>query len=330
MVKDRICFIGLLTVSCCAGRVDTHPENLHHSVMRMSNWEPLKYVGKLLTIILAAVSVGCFEGSTVVKVKRDGSGIIHVRNHTAALLLNDKPAEGADGKVPTEEELIAYASKLGPDVTFQSFKKTNNRSGWPGYEVIYAFEDINTVQIESLMIPDKESKNKPNPEEVEVLGGKGGGFKFRMDDGMLTIVSLSPFWTPDSAGKGESEPTGALEGAVDPFADEPVSEVTKGLEVSLTSGVSGIQGKLVQAMLKGARLGFFVEVDGEIASTDAQFRKENLITLIDLELEKAFTGITSLEKSMKAAKTQEEAQELVNEAAGIVMDVRPEISVTLK
>lgn len=156
---------------------------------------------------------------------------------------------------------------------------------------------------------------------------KGSDFRFRMTDGKLTIVSGAPLWSPPAVEESNTaEPE--LAGAVDPFAAKPALEETPG--IAITSGFSRAEGKLAEAMLKGARMGFFVEIDGKIATTDAHLRSENLITVIDLELDKAVAGAKNLEASMKTAKTFEEAQALADSIAGMNFDLKPEISVVFK
>ncbi|MEZ5329151.1 MAG: hypothetical protein R3F19_29235 [Verrucomicrobiales bacterium] len=292
--------------------------------MKKSRLESLSRLLQMITVLAAALLIGCIESSVVVKVKKDGSGILHMRTHTAALVFNGEEADNNDENIPNREKLIAHAGKLGKGVTLQSFKKSKNRSGWPGFEVIYAFDDINDVEVHSLMISDDDEKaNQKNGFD------KGNDFRFRMTDGKLTIVSNSPLWSPSTVEADESAEL-ALVGAVDPFADKPALEESAGISIDLTSAFSGAEGKLAEAMLKGARMGFFVEVDGEIASTDAHFRRENLITLVDLELDKAVAGARNLEASMKSAKTVEEAQALADKMAGMNFDLKPEISVVFK
>ena len=114
----------------------------------------------LLPVALGLLGIlgltGCLEESTVVKISKDGSGLIHTRKYE-----NTQAGKGLLGGLgggedqgeekidaPTEEELKAKAKAMGEGVTFKSLRKGKNKSGWTGYEAIYAFEDINKVRLD--------------------------------------------------------------------------------------------------------------------------------------------------------------------------------------
>jgi hypothetical protein len=124
---------------------------------------------RYMTLPLAAVVIGlllsgCIEHSTVIKVNRDGSGIIHERRYTVPadkLIsfpgIDTKEEVKEKPKLPAEAALKEYAPMLkeyaptlGEGVAFRSVKPSTNKKGWQGYEIIFDFEDINTVQYSPL------------------------------------------------------------------------------------------------------------------------------------------------------------------------------------
>ncbi|NND99079.1 MAG: hypothetical protein HKN47_17315, partial [Pirellulaceae bacterium] len=198
--------------------------------------------------LAALLSVGCIEQSTVVKVKRDRSGLVHIRLHQQEIsfFAAADTTDSSATKVPSPETLQAVAAQLGRDVKLVSAKQSNNRNGWNGYDLIFSFPDINDVRLpgdlmkslevegdsgddaigetsddhETPLAENESSDNgkKDSPDGFEHLQTD---IQFAMtDDGRLEIrtTGFADKDTPD-------EPT--IEGAVDPFAGEPASPVAK-------------------------------------------------------------------------------------------------------
>ncbi|MCB1095424.1 MAG: hypothetical protein KDN22_07565 [Verrucomicrobiae bacterium] len=68
--------------------------------LSMECMESLSRLLQMITVLAAALLIGCIESSVVVKVKKDGSGILHMRTHTAALVFNGEEADNNDEHIP--------------------------------------------------------------------------------------------------------------------------------------------------------------------------------------------------------------------------------------
>ena len=83
---------------------------------------------KRLSFSLAAVTVlclsGCIEYSLVIKVSKDGSGLVHLRNHEqkVGITIGGKKAQPDEKKpkLPSEKQLNKLAESLGTGVTLKS------------------------------------------------------------------------------------------------------------------------------------------------------------------------------------------------------------------
>jgi len=292
-------------------------------------------VKSLLPSVLALLAIigmtGCIEDSTVVKIKKDGSGIIHLRKFentqamAGALGGLGKGADKADDeedKGPTEDEMKAKARATGEGVTLKSLRKGKNDSGWEGYEAIFAFEDINKVQLD-LNKKDADEMKQPAPD----AGDEGGGdekdeaeapqlVKFEMKDGVLKIKTPDPGDGKKDGKAGDGDEKNPAEGAQDPFKDDPQSAQMMAM---------------MAPMFAGAKLGFFVEIDGEIAETNAKHLKEKMITIMRVDLGELFANPKALKK-MDGMENgdREESQKIADSVDGVDMDLQDPIIVNFK
>jgi hypothetical protein len=270
----------------------------------------------------------CIEESTVVKIHKDGSGIIHTRKYenTAAGagllggLGGDADAAGEEEEIdaPTEEEFKAKAGAMGEGVTFKSLRKGKNKSGWTGYEAIYAFKDINQVKLDLNM---KDADDLKQPEDDPDAPAKQGGeatelVTFEMKDGVLKIRTPDPADRKPGDGEDEEGKDEAAEGARDPFGDGPGNVRMMGM---------------MAAMFAGAKVGFFVEIDGGIAKTNAKHQDGDMITIMRADLGKLFANPEALDKMEGLeGSSRGEVQKIVDSIDGIDMDLQDPITVEFK
>lgn len=293
-------------------------------------------ITSLLALAGGFLLSSCIEESTVIKVSRDGSGIIHERSYSGASdsidifpgLSGDKegekePAE-KETKLPSEDALREYAKTLGTGVTFTSVKASTNKKGWNGYEIVYNFEDINTVRY---------MRNTPKPDEADAAEAadpdketdkKDDEFTatFAMKDGKLSITMVregfqkpqsTPVQTPDS-------PT------IDPYGDTTGPAPAN---ISITPPM--MNEEMVKAMTKGMRMGLFLQVNGEIAETNATHRNGNLITLFNADLGTLLEnkgGMANLNKMEHFDRAT--FQEAADQLDGLDIDLQDPITVEFK
>jgi hypothetical protein len=303
---------------------------LNPTVMKMKS----PFLKPLLPVALALFAIlgltGCLEESTVVKISKDGSGLIHTRKYEntqagkgllgglGGLGGGEDKKEEEEIDAPTEEELKAKAKGMGEGVTFKSLRKGKNKSGWTGYEAIYAFEDINTVKLDlnrknaddmKQAEDDAEAPDKADAEAADPV-------TFEMKEGVLKIRTPDPSDQKNGNDEGKGEQKDPAGGARDPFADEPDDPQMMAM---------------MAAMFAGAKVGFFVEIDGEIAETDAKHREGNMITIMRADLGKLFANPEAMKKAEKLeGESRKEVQHIVDSIKGIDMDLQDPITVKLK
>src|SRR6185369_17349937 len=127
-----------------------------------------------LAALVILPTTGCFQSSTVIRVKADGSGTIEQRllltqqaldQLRAFTILGGGDADNAD---PTSEaQARALASVIGSGVTYvSSMPITSGRS--QGRESTYSFADITQLRI-------SEQPSVPGTEGLRAAGVNAGG-----------------------------------------------------------------------------------------------------------------------------------------------------------
>lgn len=272
----------------------------------------------------------CFEQSVVVKVNKDGSGIVHERSYVndamggmmSGLVGGEGEAtvESSGPDVPTEAELKENAASMGEGVTFKSVTPGKNKSGWGGYEVIYEFADVNKLEL------DMNSLGSSMSEGMEELAGEDAAgeeekeiIKFEMADGVLTILTPDPSGSlSDAGGGGGGDEPGAEGGAGNPFGD---------LDPNDPEAAMGMQ--MMAPMMAGMRMGFFVQAGDPVASTNAKHQSGNLITLVMMDMGKLFQNPANLTAlgGLETETDRTKLQELIDQIDGITADLQEPITI---
>ena len=249
--------------------------------------------------------VGCFQSSTVIRVKADGSGTIEQRTLVTQAALEQLRAfailggSTADTSDPTSEaQARSMAAAIGPGVTYVSSTPLRADTA-QGREAIYAFSDITQLRIsEQPPVPGGASLraqgvNTDSPPITFALT--------RQPDGNVLLRIMVP------------RPGGL------PFG-------TPGANGEVTPPSLG-QITMVKQMLAGARLTVAIEPVGRLVQTSSPFVDGNRVTLIDLDIDKAASD-PDLVKKLQSPKTLEETKAAINSVPGFKMTLDPEISVT--
>jgi hypothetical protein len=253
-----------------------------------------------LIALLALPLVGCFQATTVIHVKADGSGTIEQRT-----LLTDTAIDqlrtfailgggNADSVDPTSEaQARALAASIGPGVTYvSSMPLTLDRS--QGRDALYAFADVTQLRI---------SEQPSLPGSVKLPASIGGDTKpiaFALDhkpDGniVLRIIVPRPAIFPTGP-NGEPQPP-------------TIGQIT-----------------MVKQLLAGARLTVSVEPDGRLVQTSSPFVDGNRVTLIDIDIDRAAAD-PDLAKKLQSPKTQDETKAAINSVPGLKITLDPEITI---
>ena len=258
---------------------------------------------------LAAVTIlpliGCFQSSTVIRVKADGSGTIEQRTLITDAALDQLRAFAilgggtADTVDPTSEaQARSMAASIGPGVTYLSSTPVRTDKA-QGREATYAFSDITQLRI---------NEQPPVP----------GGVSLR-SQGVST----------------DSEPiTFALMRQPDGNVLLRIRVPRPGVLPIATPGTNGDvmppsieQIDMVKQLLAGARLTVAVEPEGRLVQTSSPFVDGNRVTLIDLDIDKAASD-PDLVKKLQSPRTIDEVKAAVNSVPGFKITLDPEISIT--
>ncbi len=287
----------------------------------------------LLSLVVLLSATSCVRTSTVVRVKKDGSGSIVARYHFSPemLAMVDQlgalggalfnPQGGAAGgpdiglirdlAKPDEASLKADAAGYGEGVRYAKHEPGKDEEGWEGYSVVYEFDDIRKLRIDQSSMPGK-AKDFVESAGEELKPGEGGGLAFDLVGDLLTVKS-------SFAKEG-------MDGLVDPKQIEQA----KGMGMAPSEAM-----KMSAGMTKGMRVGFFLRAENGIAETDADHVTGDLIILSDADLSKVlldpdFGAFVDRVTADPSAATPEAYRETIGKIEALTVESKDEIKVKLK
>lgn len=274
----------------------------------MKNW-----IVKLSFIVATALALSaCIEERVIVKVKKDGSGIVehHSYNNVddamggfLSGLMEQEGLEGAEEAIEAktkgefnDEYFQNFAREMGEGVKVKDYTLGSNSTGMKGYHAIYTFEDINKIAV-------KMRENLDEGDSEEQLSDQKDTFTqqpdFSMKDGVLKIKI--PHQYDASASNGGS-------GSND-MSDVPPQMMG-----------------MMAAMFQGMRIAVSVEGLDSIKETNALHHDGNKIVLTDIQMDKLASDLNALQKMGDVGSLpREEMQALADATDGMDIDLQEEI-----
>jgi len=271
------------------------------------------WISKLSLIAVVAVSLSaCIEERVVIKVKKDGSGIVehysynNVEDAMGGFLSGLMEQEGLEGAEETIDAKVKgefddayfqkFASDMGEGVAVQDYTLGNNNAGMKGYHAIYTFEDINNIAV-------KMRENMGGEGQGEDLSGQKDAFTqqpdFSMKDGVLKI-KIPHQYDPNASNEGAGS---------EDMSDMPPQMMG-----------------MMAAMLKGMRIAVSVEGIDAIKETNALHRNDNTIVITDVQMDKLASDLDALQKmSNVESLSREQMQALADSTDGMDIDLQEEI-----
>jgi len=249
-----------------------------------------------LGMLCAAILVtACIDTTTVISVRRDGSGIItettYLDESMEAMMKGMMAQFDDEGEAEAEvkeenglkiDEYKEKAAKMGKGVSFVSAKEVENENGNKGVKVVYAFKDVRALNI------DAKPDNPMGDQMAGAMGAEESENKGKDDSITFDFVNgrtpkLIVHVPKDDEEKIERDDEGE-EGEDRDISDED-SEM-------------GMQ--MAKQMFKGFRIRIMVDLlEGKIQKTNASFvesvKGKDTVTLLDLN----FGEIMGNEKYMK-------------------------------
>lgn len=254
-----------------------------------------------LLLTLAFTSAGCFESTTILRVRADGSGTLQqrtvIKKAALAQLRSFSALGGGRATLDplSEDQARSLAASLGPGVTFVSSTAIDTDEG-EGRESTYAFTDVSQLRV---------SEQPPAP----------GGVTIRTQGLGTDAPAITLGLTHEPGGSA------VLHILVPPPAIFAGPDGTGGINPVVIAQLQAVKG-----MLAGAHLLLAVEPDGAIVRSSSPYVDGPRVTLLEIDLDKMLADDTFLTR-LQAAKTPDEVRAVVKDAPGLRINLDPEITV---
>lgn len=273
-------------------------------------------LARLLAVVCAVLSAGCFSSDSIIVVQPDGSGTVTntilLKAATMQLLntfqsASEAEKEKKEGTAPASKDLFSEAklreatASMGEGVIFQSMQPMK-KDGWEGVKVTYAFKDISKLKFNMR----SESAMAMTDSAPELMT-----FRFAPADAAapakLTIVMPIEKALKDRA-KSNASPT--------PKMDD--SAMSKALMEQF------------KTMFDGLRASVAVEVGGPIVKTNADYVAGSKVTLLAIDFNQLMASGADFETFgaiTDGTMPLAEAREKLKNTKGLSMQLQPEVSV---
>lgn len=266
------------------------------------------------TILLTAfVLSGCFNVSTVVNVKKNGSGTVKQtvlfrkdfieQMKSFSQSFGDKSADN-DADIYDVEKLKKEVTKYGENVRYVSSKEIEE-GNMQGYEVVYAFDDINKLSLNENpnadIMPSEKTAEKSDGDEIKFHFKKGGTSE-------LTIQF------PD-----------LNEGAEETENAEEEAEENEETEIDNAAAA------MLKQMYAGMKVSMKINFDGKITNTDASNVDGSTITLFEMDFDKILQDPSQFKLLEKFnPDNPKEMKKLLKDAKGIKIETKDKIRIKFK
>ncbi len=262
-------------------------------------------------VVLLFSLAGCLEISTIVSVKPDGTGTVSERmlmskSSFSEMVLTDGKKKGQSGQLPDNEAFEKKSQGMGEGVRFVSVRPVVTKTQ-SGYEALYSFRDINLLQVNSA--PDtgvsadstsgeESPKKKKQYVRFSLKEGSPSWLVIMMDQDKEASLSRSP-----AAAKPQQNP-------------EQLKMATS----------------IMKQFLKGMRVFMAVDVNGSILSTNATYRKEKRITLMDVDFDKLLANPKQFASfaALGSDPSSQEMQKIMKKIPGIKLETQKEVDVSFQ
>jgi hypothetical protein len=263
----------------------------------------------MVPVLVLILLSGCLDSNTTVTVGSDGSGKVEqtfIMKHEILLMLQSLGALGGEGSEPEEislldeDKLAASASSMGEGVTYAGAQETETVWG-KGYIAVYTFEDINTLRINqnpSASMPEMDGGDSDIVEEL---------ITFEFSPG--NTAELKVFLPQEDMSTDSSEAEAAAEsGSSDDMDPEMLKTFYEGMAISL-----------------------YLDIDGEIISTDATAREGSRISLLEIKFDKILEDPEVFDSILtNQMETIEQMKAVIGAVPGLSMELKDTVSVTFR
>ena len=214
---------------------------------------------RLLAACLSTLALtACLNSTTLVKVKPDGSGTVEqttLVSATAKGMMASQAGQGGgpQGPMMSRAELERMAAQMGKGVRLVSTEPAKGEMGFEGVKAIFAFDDINEIQISQG--PSSSGSRSSEPTDDDPVR-----FKLTRSGGTSTL-SINFIDKPG----GDRDPA--------PANPAEMPDLTNPMIMNM-----------MKTMLAGMRINIGLEVLGSIVKTNADYVSGSQITLLDVDV----------------------------------------------
>ena len=265
---------------------------------------------RVFGLLLATTTLtACLNSTTLVKVKPDGSGTVEQTTliNTAALKGLMPGADKQGGRpVINREDLERTAARMGTGVRLVSAEKATGENGFEGTKAIFAFDDINQIQI----------SQDPN-----LSGGSSGRLsseptsddpvKFKLTRGAGSSTLTINYIDKPPSGSVQPNPAGG--------GDMP--DLTNPMIMNM-----------LKTMFQGFKINIGLEVVGSIVKTNAEYVSGPLITLLEMDVAELLSDeakLKALQGKLGPDASLSQVKPYLKDIKGIKID-GPSISVEFR
>lgn len=267
---------------------------------------------RLLGVLLATFGLtACLNSTTLVKLKADGSGTVEqttLMNLAAVKGMMGANAQANAGPMMSKADLERTAARMGKGVRLLSTEEIKGDNGFEGTKAIFAFDDINQIQI----------SQDPN-----LAGGTGAKAPDAKQDDPVKF----------NLTRNNTSGTSTL---TINFADRPVSKdpppTTTGTPAEMPDLTNPMMMNMVKTMFQGFKINIDLEVVGAIVKTNAEYVKGPRLTLLEMDMAELLQDpekLKALQGKIGPGASFSEIKPYLKDLKGIKID-GPSISVEFK
>ena len=272
--------------------------------------DSLRRIGTYALCALVVLALtGCFTHDTVVRVASDGSGTVEqtVILHGPMLqMMQSFSPSGEEMELYTREELEQTAREMGDGVRLASVDSVTTSTGGRGYTAGYAFDDINTLNINQ---SPADEVSPPSGDDTSMPDANLKDIRFDFTPGAPAQLTIHmPPMEPDTS------------------AQEAASDSLMAMEAD--SAQQAMQMAMMKEMMKGGGVSLTVVVDGTIQETNASYRDDNRITLLSFDFDALIEDEDRL-RSLSRERPDDlaEAQALLQDVEGLSAELNETVTV---
>jgi len=277
---------------------------------------PMRRLAIALVAAVAALSAGCFQSETVIRVKADGTGTIEQTNLADKQMLgmaagmakqaveNAGGAGGVGSSAPNldnigdlfdEAKIREQASSFGLGVRYVSSAPIAE-GGLTGVKATFAFDDVRLLNLNN-----RQGAATPTPQlrfELDRAEGGDSTLRVRLPEGRTAAADAAPE-APPIAQRPDLPPEALA---------------------------------MVRNMFKGAKVDVAVEVDGAIVTTDGPKRDGSRVTIFGLDLEQLLSDPAKFAalQGLKPGADFATARKALEGVPGVILPTSPTVTIAFR